>query len=304
MGSPTFARMLRAFCPLCIALFVQVSVQAQDTFYYWVAPSPLTPNRLVPKESFVVQVDASTADQIEAIRAVGFPGFGGHIAVGAADYNKDYFAPGHPLWNWHVASIDAVFDLNGAIFPQCECPYLVANPSDIGADPAGWIAANGDLYLPIFYAILAKIDPSVPDAVANVSNRAFTGIDEKTAITGFIITGGQPRNLIVRGLGPSLAAQGVQQFVANPQIDVFQGSSLIATNTDWKTDSRADVISASYSALAPSDDREAALLLTLLPGAYTVLTKAEDGSEGVVLTEVYNVDQSATASTQVDKAAE
>lgn len=303
MKSPTFARILRAFYFLSIALFGNVSVQAQDTFYYWVAPSPLT-HRLVPKESFVIQVDASIANQIEAIRAAGFPGFSGQVAVGAVDYNKDYFAPGHPVWNWHIASIDGVFDLNGAIFPQCECPYLVANPSDIAADPAGWIAANGTGYTPIAYMITAKIDPNIPGAVANVSNRAFTGVDEKTAITGFIITGGQPRNVIVRGLGPSLAAQGIQQFVANPQIDVFRGSSVIATNTDWKTDGRSDAISASYAALAPSDDREAALLLTLLPGSYTVLTKAEDGSEGIVLTEVYDVDQSASTSAHVEKTAE
>lgn len=303
MKSPTFARIPRATLILLLGLLANPLAHAQDTFYYWVAPSPLT-HRLVPNESFVIQVDASTADEIDAIRAVGVPGISGHIAVGAVDYNKDYFAPGHSVWNWHFASVDAVFDLVNAIFPQCECPYLVANPSDIAADPAGWIAANGPGYGPIAYAVRAKIDPSVPDAVANVSNRAFTGIDEKTAITGFIITGGEPRNVIVRGLGPSLAAQDVAQFVVNPQIEVFQGSSLVATNTDWKTDGRADVISVSYSVLVPSDDREAALLLTLLPGAYTVLTKAEDGSEGVVLTEVYDVDQSASTPTQVDKMAE
>lgn len=66
-------------------------------------------------------------------------------------------------------------------------------------------------YTPTHYQIGAQIDPSKPDAVANVSNRAFTGTVEKVAITGFIITGGQPRNVIVRVLGPSLAAQGVQQ---------------------------------------------------------------------------------------------
>jgi hypothetical protein len=53
---------------------------------------------------------------------------------------------------------------------------------------------------------------------------------------------------------------------------------------------QAGVITASFPALAPSGEREAALFLTLLPGAYTVLASGEDGAEGIVLTEVYDAE--------------
>lgn len=184
----------------------QSSAQTTTQLYYWVTPIPVPlPNELgaQPRQSFAIAV--------EAIRAKpGEPGFAGHIAAGSVDYNKNYFAPGQPVWNWHVASVDEVYDLVGRVFPACLCPYLVANPSDIAADPAKWIADNGDLYAPEFYAIGAQIDPAKPSTVANVSNRAFTSAGEKTAITGLIISGGQPRSVIVRGLGPSLADQGVE----------------------------------------------------------------------------------------------
>jgi hypothetical protein len=274
------------------------SAQAEEMFYYWVAPWSGT-HRSVPNESFVVQVDAGTAAQIDEINAkvingtvFGAPGFSGHIAAGEADYNRDYFAPGHPLWNWHVVSVDSVFDLNTTSFPPCECPPLVANPSDIAADPEGWISTNGDVYTPVAYEIIGRIDPSKPDAVANVSNRAFTGADEKTAITGFIISGGLPRNVIVRALGPTLEAAEVQQFVANPKLEVHSSSATIAQNSDWQDDARASIISETFPTLAPNDEREAALFLTLLPGAYTILASSEDGAEGVVLTEVYDAEVS------------
>jgi len=275
-----------------LASLAPMSVVAQDTFYYWVTPRTFPSATSTAGESLVIQVDAALSSQIEEIRAVGFPGFSGHIAAGSVDYNKSYFAAGQPVWNWHVESVDTIFDFNKTVFAQCECPPLVANPSDIAADPDAWIASNGAVYTPMHYQIGAQIDPSKPDAVANVSNDAFTGTGEKVAITGFIISGGQPRNVIVRVLGPSLAAQGVQQVVMNPKLEIHVGAALTSQNSDWQSDDRAGVITASFPSLAPNDEREAALFRTLLPGAYTILASSEDGVEGIVLTEVYDAEVS------------
>jgi hypothetical protein len=170
------------------------------------------------------------------------------------------------------------------------CPYLVDNPSDIAADPARWIRENNGLYTPINYEIQKRIDPTRSDALANVSNRGITGAAEKTLITGLIITGGEPRNVVVRALGPSLSAIGVRQAAANPKIEVYMGSERIAVNADWATDERANSLRASYPSLAPTNRKEAALLLTLPPGAYTLHGINEDGSEAVILIEAYDVD--------------
>ncbi len=76
----------------------------------------------------------------------------------------------------------------------------------------------------------------------------------------------------------------------NPKLDLFRGSYNIISNTDWKASAGSDAMAELYPALAPTDDREAALLLTLIPGAYTVKGSTEDGSEGIELLEVYDVD--------------
>jgi hypothetical protein len=269
------------------------SVQAAPatTLYFWLVPFPYVQH--APKESFVIAVDAASATQIHDILNNGHrPGFEGQIASGSVDYNKNYHAPGHPVWNWHVASITKIFDFSDTFFPACVCPYLIANPSDIAADPNEWITRNGDGYTPINYYIAGEIDPSQSSHVANVSSRSFTGQGERTPITGFIINGGEPHNVIVRGIGPSLAPSGVEQPATNPKIDLYQGSTHLFQNTDWRRDSSASIIINSYPSLAPSNDKEAALYLTLLPGAYTVLTSNEDAGDGVVLTEVYDVTNS------------
>lgn len=125
--------------------------------------------------------------------------------------------------------------------------------------------------------------------VVNLSNRGFTDQGEKTPITGFIVSSGKPRNVVTRGLGPSLVQQGVPQAATNPKIQVFVGSAATSSNTDWKKDRNASIIMNSYPLLAPHNDKEAALYRTLLPGAYTIHTTNEDSNDGVVLTEIYDV---------------
>ncbi|MEY2562978.1 MAG: hypothetical protein QOH88_1171 [Verrucomicrobiota bacterium] len=263
--------------------------QTQDNAYYWVVPRLRPDNTL--RQSFVIEVNASQASQIEAIRALRHSaGISGQIAAGSVDYNKDYYSSDQHVWKWHFSSIDQVFDFSETFFIACMCPPLIANPSDIEADPAKWIQDNGNRYTPTGYEIAARIDPTRRDAMANVSNRGVTGAGDKTLITGLIITGGVPRNVVVRGLGPSLTALGLKGVAGNPKIAVFQGAQNIATNADWKTDARAAELGQKYPSLAPGDDKEAAQLLTLLPGSYTIQGTNEDGSEGIMLIEAYDVD--------------
>ena len=273
----------------CLAATERAVAQSAEKFYYWITPG----SSRAGGESFVIEVDSAQAGEIEAIRANrGLPGFSGQIASGSVDYNRDYFTPDHRLWNWYVTSVNEIFDFNDTLFEQCQCPYLIAKPSDIAANPDEWIRQNGNRYTPKYYHITEQIDPNKRDAMANVSNRGLTGAGEKTLITGFIVTGSQPRNVVVRALGPSLSSYGVQQVAANPKIDVYKGSSKIATNADWKTDTRANSLAQNYPALTPTNDKEAALLLTLLPGNYTLQGINEDGTEGVMLLEAYDVDSS------------
>jgi hypothetical protein len=277
---------------LCLLLFVvapRCAGQSEEKFYYWVAPGtePNTPwsRERDREESFVVEVNESVAAKIESERAKGYVvGVEGTVVAGSVDYNRNYFLPYHPLWNWHLVD---VINASLCCFPECECPDLVANPSEIARDIEQW---NGHKYRPRFYIVNGRIDPNRDNSLANVSNRGLTGAGEKALITGFIIKGGEPRNVIVRAIGPSLAAQGVQQPALNPKIEVYRGNVLVAANDDWKTDHRAKTLGEAYAPLAPTHEKESALLLTLLPGAYTLHGLNAAAAEGVVLLEAYDVD--------------
>lgn len=268
------------------------TAQTSEKFYYLVGPGML--QYPPPDQSFAIEVSASQAAEIEAMfKTRGVPGFSGTIAAGSVDYNRNYYAPGQPVWNWHVASVDGIFDFTKTLFPACECPYLIAKPSDIAANPDEWIRQNGTRYTPIRYSIQRRIDPASRDAMANVSNRGITGQGERKLITGLIITGGTPRNIVIRALGPSLVSAGVRQAAGNPKLEVYQGAARIATNADWKADPRSNVFAQNFPGLVPSNDKEAALWLTLFPGTYTIQATNEDGSEGIVLIEAYDVDSTA-----------
>ena len=127
-----------------------------------------------------------------------------------------------------------------------------------------------------------------------LSTRGLAGKDSDTLIGGFILRGTAPRNVIVRGVGPALGASGVAGVLANPVVTLFDsGGNRLATNDDWGTNAnKAAIVAATASAgLSPlaENSRDAALLLTLAPGAYTAHVTSVDNSTGVALVEVYEV---------------
>lgn len=281
---------------ICLCVFVTqwpiaTSSNGQTaTFHYWSSPETDSGPRVKP-ESFVVAVNAAQATQIDGLLAQGVkPIIRGRIAAGTAAYSKNYYSPGHPPWNWYFNVVEEIIDPRGKLWPLCECPQYYASPSDIAKDPSQWIAANGDRYIALDYTIAGRVDQTQHGKVANVSNRGLAAAGERTLITGVIINGGEPRNIIIRALGPTLSASGVHQVCTNPQITVYAGSAKIAENRDWKSDWRSGQLSQNYPSLAPSNDTEAAVLLTLMPGVYSVVSANEDPAEGVVLVEAYDVD--------------
>ncbi len=124
--------------------------------------------------------------------------------------------------------------------------------------------------------------------MANISTRGLVGQGQAQLIGGFIITGG-PKMVMIRALGPSLAAAGVSPALANPALKLYANGTLLAQNDDWKANANASEIVASK--LAPSNDLDAALLVRLEPGAYTTIVSASgaDTTQGIGLVEIYEV---------------
>ncbi|MDP9100304.1 MAG: hypothetical protein M3N48_15120 [Verrucomicrobiota bacterium] len=127
---------------------------------------------------------------------------------------------------------------------------------------------------------------SLFNRMANISTRGLVGTGQGQLIGGFIITGG-PKLVMIRAMGPSLAAAGVSPALANPSVALFAGGTQLASNDDWKTN--ANVADITASGIAPNDDLEAALLIRLEPGAYTTIVSGVGGTTGIGLVEVYEI---------------
>ena len=126
-----------------------------------------------------------------------------------------------------------------------------------------------------------------------VSARMNVTLGEGTLIAGFSIAGSASKTVLIRGVGPTLATFGVSGVLADPQIAVFSGSTQIATNDNWEvgTSTAAQITSASAQVgefPLPTGSKDAALLVTLQPGSYTVVVTGVGNTTGVALVEVYD----------------
>lgn len=127
----------------------------------------------------------------------------------------------------------------------------------------------------------------------NVSGRCFVGTGDAIVIGGFVITGDMPKPMLVRAIGPALSDYGVEGVLLDPQLEVFSGGTVIEANDDWSAESgAAEEVAATAARLGAfvleTGSKDAALLLTLPPGAYTVQMSGVNGQTGVGLLEIYD----------------
>jgi hypothetical protein len=111
---------------------------------------------------------------------------------------------------------------------------------------------------------------------------------DSVLIAGFIVEGSGNKRIMIRGIGPSLAAFGVPNPLQDPTLELATGGSVIAGNDNWPENSNAAEIRS--SGLAPSSPHESALLLSVGPGNYTAVLRGKGGSTGIGLVELYDLD--------------
>ena len=123
----------------------------------------------------------------------------------------------------------------------------------------------------------------------NISTRGqVLGNGSQFLIGGFIIGGTQSKTVVVRAIGPSLSAVGINQPLSDPVVELHNGSgAILASNDNWQTGPDAAQIQSEN--LAPSQPTESALQATLNPGSYTAIVRSANGGTGVALVEVYDL---------------
>ena len=125
--------------------------------------------------------------------------------------------------------------------------------------------------------------------VINISARNFIGTSENALIAGFMIAGSGSKRLLIRGVGPTLAQFGVAGILAHPLLEVFDstGSKLFETD-NWSPDLSSTFIQVGAFALG-TGSKDAALLVSLTAGAYSVKLTGANGGTGEGLIEIYEV---------------
>jgi uncharacterized protein DUF4331 len=123
----------------------------------------------------------------------------------------------------------------------------------------------------------------------NISARGLAGTGNNSLIGGFIVRGALPVQVLVRAQGATLAQYGVTGQLPDTVLDLYQGSTLLQTNDDWKVPATGGATQAAVSAtgFAPGSDSDSAILMTLPPGAYTMIVHGKNGATGIAIVEAF-----------------
>lgn len=125
--------------------------------------------------------------------------------------------------------------------------------------------------------------------VANVSARALVQTGDNVLISGFILKG--PNKVIIRALGPSLTQSHVSGALADPTLDLRDAHGVrLAFNNNWR-DNAAQAALITATGIPPTNNLESAIVSDLPAGAYTAIVSGNNGSTGVALVEVYNINR-------------
>lgn len=146
---------------------------------------------------------------------------------------------------------------------------------------------------------LANTAATVPpeSQPVNVSTRLQVLTEDNVLIGGFIIAGPDPKQVLLRGIGPSLSGTGVNAL-PDPVMELHGPAGFTTiTNDDWR-DTQGAAIKA--TGIPPTNDLESATLATLDPGAYTAIVRGNNNTTGVGLVEAYDLsDFSQTVNSQL-----
>lgn len=204
--------------------------------------------------------------------------------------NTDWGAAPDPVAIGTAASAVGAFPLPAAskdaavladLAPALYTAMVTGNPGEVGV-------ALVEIY---------DRDPlDSPSRLINISSRVFVGLGEQQAIPGFVIQGPATMTLLIRAVGPSLAAHGVSGALVDPILTLYDAtSSPLLSNDDWGDggSTQRNAIAAAAASVSAfelgTSSKDSALLVTLAPGLYTAGVSGAANGTGIALVELYLV---------------
>ena len=186
-------------------------------------------------------------------------------------------------WGGTAALSDAFVSVGAFALPASSLDAALVRTIE-GGNTVQVIGQTGGTVLVEAYEMAAS-----PDArLINVSARNRVGRGSEALVAGFTISGEAGKTVVIRGIGPTLAAFGVGGVLADPKLELYAGASKIGENDSWDAAHAATFANVGAFAL-PAGSKDAALVVTLAPGSYTVQLSGSDGGTGEGMIEVYEV---------------
>jgi sugar lactone lactonase YvrE len=141
------------------------------------------------------------------------------------------------------------------------------------------------------------------EQIVNISTRGFVGTGDDVLVAGFVVTGGAPKRVLIRGIGPALAPFGVPGVLQDPVLQLYSAgnNNPIAQNDNWETPqpigapvpaTAAQLVAASTAAGAfplSTGGKDAAIIVSLNPGNYSAVVSGLNNGTGAGLVEVYEL---------------
>lgn len=246
---------------------------------------------------FVVGGSGTTGTKPLVIRAagpsLGFTGLQGLLSDPKLElFSGPTATAGNDNWGGSTALADAMASVGAFQYnaPDSRDAASVGSfaSGDNSVKVTGVGSATGVVIAEIYDATPSSSFTASTPRLLNVSVLKHIG-DGLTA--GFTLGGSTPKNILIRGIGPTLTtAFGVQGTVTNPEITLFSGTTTIGGNDDW---GGGAVLATAFRSVAafdlPAGSQDAALAVTLSPGGYTVRVTGKNGTTGVALVEIYEL---------------
>lgn len=194
------------------------------------------------------------------------------VQPGASSTLTAYCTPQPTSYVWSANTGFSSSATGGTVSPTQNTTYTVQGVNANGSGNVAAVTVN-----------------TVNGRVVNISTRSQVLVGAQSMIAGFIIPGVTDKTVVIRARGPSLAAAGISNPLANPLLSLRgRFGQVILNNNDWRAATNAAAIEA--SGFAPGDDLESAILIRLPPGPYTAIVEGSGGGTGVGIVEVFEVD--------------
>jgi YVTN family beta-propeller protein len=221
------------------------------------------------------------------------------VAEGAsAVFAAPVISTPNPAFQW---SLNGTALADGPGISGSQSATLLLSGASVIAGAYACTATNGAGATSSSAAVLTVMSTPTPGRLVNLSARAPVGTGPNVLITGFVIGGSAPLPVLLRASGPALIPLGVPGALADPQLQLYGGASVIDSNAGWAGNSRIASTASSLGAFAWNNpaSKDSALLENLNPGTYTAVTSGTSGDSGVALAEVYDATPAGTWTTSL-----